>query len=78
MLKLSQKSYGAAANGMIVNFLSNDLNRFDLVALYMNYFWIVPIQVVIVSFLIWREIDLPAFAGVSMMVFCTVPMQGKI
>lgn len=78
MLKLSHRSLGETASGMIVNLLSNDVGRFDLVASCLHYFWIVPIQVVLVSYLIWREVQIATLAGVLTMVMCTLPVQGNL
>lgn len=77
ILRLSKKSLGANSTGQIVNLLSNDFLRFDLVAPMLNIFWIIPIQIVLITYFIWLEIEWSAFAGVAAMVLMTVPVQGK-
>lgn len=33
-------------SGQIMNLLSNDVNRFDQLTMFLNYIWIMPIQVI--------------------------------
>ncbi|RZB39027.1 multidrug resistance-associated protein [Asbolus verrucosus] len=56
MLKLSNKSLGETAAGQVVNLLSNDVNRFDIVTIALHYFWITPFLVLLVTYLIWTQI----------------------
>ncbi|GJQ74461.1 hypothetical protein Trydic_g21331 [Trypoxylus dichotomus] len=75
-LKLSRKSLGTNVSGQIINLLSNDFLRFDFAAPYAPIFWIIPIQIVLVTYFIWEEIHESAFAGVAAMIILTVPVQG--
>ncbi|KAL3283448.1 hypothetical protein HHI36_006593 [Cryptolaemus montrouzieri] len=75
ILKLSQLSLGKTAAGQVVNLLSNDVARFDLVVLGLNYLWIGPIQVVIVSYLMWSQMGPSSMVGVLTMLIMTVPLQ---
>ncbi|XP_018322257.1 multidrug resistance-associated protein 4-like [Agrilus planipennis] len=78
LLRLSTKSLNEAAAGKVVNLLSNDVNRFDLVVILLHFFWIMPIQVVLLTYLIWREVGVSAFIGVAVMLILTLPLQGAI
>lgn len=44
-LRLSKSALDRTAAGQVVNLLSNDVNRFDTLPLYLNYVWIMPFQV---------------------------------
>ncbi|KAJ8933696.1 hypothetical protein NQ314_013862 [Rhamnusium bicolor] len=56
IMKLNQKSLGQTAAGQVINLLSNDVNRFDLVMLFLHYLWIMPFQVVLITYFIWQEV----------------------
>lgn len=62
---------------MIVNLLANDVGRFDFVATNLHFFWIVPIQSIVIAYLMWREIQIASLAGVLSMAALTLPVQGK-
>ncbi|KAM9804854.1 LOW QUALITY PROTEIN: ATP-binding cassette sub-family C member 4-like [Neosynchiropus ocellatus] len=51
--------------GQIVNLLSNDVNRFDEVTLYLHFLWIGPIQATSVIVLLLYEIGPSCLAGMS-------------
>lgn len=67
---------GQTASGQVVNLLSNDVSRFDYVALAIHYIWISPFQVAIVTYFIWNEVQLATLAGVLSMILFTLPLQG--
>lgn len=46
VLRLEQTAVNNTAAGKITNLISNDVERFDMVSLYLNYIWITPIQVI--------------------------------
>lgn len=77
MLRLSKKSLGETAAGQVVNLLSNDVNRFDFVTLALHYLWIAPLQIVLVTYLIWIEMGVSTLAGVLFILCLTLPVQGK-
>ncbi|XP_014219727.1 multidrug resistance-associated protein 4-like [Copidosoma floridanum] len=68
-------SAGQAAGGLIINLLSNDVARFDLVFLFLHYVWIMPIQGVLVTYLIWRQVGISSLVGVLFIVVLTLPVQ---
>ncbi|CAG9815467.1 unnamed protein product [Phaedon cochleariae] len=81
MTKLSQKALTATAAGQVVNLLSNDLNRFDQVVTVLHILWIIPFQLALITYFIWREVQIASFVGVMFMVICSLPGQcylGKI
>ncbi|GJQ86167.1 hypothetical protein Trydic_g13444 [Trypoxylus dichotomus] len=75
MLRLNKQSLGETAAGKVVNLLANDVSRFDFVAIALHYFWITPIQVILVSYFMWDAVDIAALAGILSMLLFTLPLQ---
>ncbi|CAH2068598.1 unnamed protein product, partial [Iphiclides podalirius] len=76
--KVMRMSSGALAQttaGQVVNLLSNDVNRFDYAFIYTHFIWLLPLQVVIVCFLIYAKIGYAAIVGVVGIVLQTIPVQ---
>lgn len=73
-LRLSQSALGQTASGKVVNLLSNDVNRFDIVSLFLNAMWTSPLLALIVSYLLWIEIEWAGVIGI-LIVFIVVPIQ---
>lgn len=78
LLKLSKASSGQTASGQVVNLLSNDVQRFDLVATYLHFIWIMPIEVAILTYFIWEQVGIASLSGVLSMVILTIPLHGTI
>ncbi|XP_072393714.1 ATP-binding cassette sub-family C member 4-like isoform X5 [Diabrotica undecimpunctata] len=76
--KLSHKSLGQTAVGQVVNLLSNDVHRFDLVLLPLHAFWAIPFQFVILSYFIWQQVQIASLAGLFSMVIVSLPVQGYL
>lgn len=75
-LKLSHTALGGTSPGKVVNLLSNDVNRFDLVTLLFNCFWTGPVLTIIIGILLWHEIGWAAVIGIAIAV-SVVPLQSK-
>nr|XP_026485069.1 multidrug resistance-associated protein 4-like isoform X1 [Vanessa tameamea] len=76
--KVMRMSSGALAQttaGQVVNLLSNDVNRFDYAFIYTHFIWILPLQVVVVCYLIYVKIGYAAIVGVIGIVLQTIPVQ---
>ncbi|KAF9419222.1 hypothetical protein HW555_004149, partial [Spodoptera exigua] len=76
--KVMRMSSGALAQttaGQVVNLLSNDVNRFDYAFIYTHFIWILPLQVVVVCYLIYLKIGYAAIVGVIGIVLQTIPVQ---
>ncbi|XP_066250978.1 ATP-binding cassette sub-family C member 4-like [Euwallacea similis] len=78
VLKLSKRSMGQTAAGQIVNILSNDCQRFDSSAFYLHYLWIMPFQIAVTTYLLWKTLGIACIVGVVCMIFCTIPFQGYL
>lgn len=76
-LKLNRASSEQTAPGQVVNLLSNDVNRFDLVSMFLHWLWLTPIHVAVLTWLIWQQVGIASLAGTVSMFFMSIPIQGK-
>ncbi|OXU25684.1 hypothetical protein TSAR_004885 [Trichomalopsis sarcophagae] len=68
MLRLSCLSAGGDTAGRIMNLMSSDVAYFDMIAIYMPYLLITPMELLITSYLLWRYIGYAVFIGVPLMI----------
>uniref|UniRef100_A0A674MHW2 Cystic fibrosis transmembrane conductance regulator n=1 Tax=Takifugu rubripes TaxID=31033 RepID=A0A674MHW2_TAKRU len=73
-LCLSSSAMGKTTTGQIVNLLSNDVNRFDEVTIFLHFLWVGPLQAATVVALLWAEIGPSCLAGMGVLMFL-MPMQ---
>ncbi|XP_041637493.1 multidrug resistance-associated protein 4 [Cheilinus undulatus] len=73
-LCLSSSAMGKTTTGQIVNLLSNDVNRFDDVTIFLHFLWVGPLQAAAVVGLLWVEIGASCLAGMVVLMFL-MPMQ---
>ncbi|KAF5287552.1 hypothetical protein FQA39_LY15881 [Lamprigera yunnana] len=73
-LRLSKTSLGQTTIGQMVNLLSNDVNRFDVAVLFAHYFWVGPLQAIIVTYFMYKEVGISALIGVVSL-FLFIPLQ---
>ncbi|XP_046973503.1 ATP-binding cassette sub-family C member 4-like isoform X1 [Vanessa cardui] len=76
-LRLSKTALGETTVGQVVNLLSNDVNRFDVAVIFVHYLWIGPLATVIITFLMWCEINWAAVVGVGFML-AFIPLQAYL
>ncbi|KAL4705012.1 hypothetical protein ACJJTC_009800 [Scirpophaga incertulas] len=75
ILKLDRIGMGKTETGQVINIMSNDVNRFDLVALFLNYIWVMPIVVPVVSYLVWQHVQYATFAALAVIFLQVVLVQ---
>lgn len=75
-LRLSQTALLDTAPGKMVNLLSNDVNRFDIVSVVINAMWSAPLVTFVAGILLWREVQWAGIFGM-VIVFIVVPLQSK-
>nr|CAD7403867.1 unnamed protein product [Timema cristinae] len=73
-LRLSRSALGDTAAGKVVNLLSNDVSRFDILLMFLNQLWLAPLIAIIVMYLIVAETGVSGAVGV-IVVFLVVPLQ---
>uniref|UniRef100_A0A3Q4AMX3 Cystic fibrosis transmembrane conductance regulator n=1 Tax=Mola mola TaxID=94237 RepID=A0A3Q4AMX3_MOLML len=79
-LGLSSSAMGKTTTGQIVNLLSNDVNKFDEVTIFLHYLWVGPLQAAAVVGLLWVEIGPSCLAGMGVLMFLmpTQTMFGRL
>ncbi|MEQ2286507.1 Multidrug resistance-associated protein 4, partial [Ameca splendens] len=79
-LCLSSSAMGKTTTGQIVNLLSNDVNKFDEVTIFLHYLWVGPLQAAAVVGLLWDEIGPSCLAGMAVLLFLmpTQTMFGRL
>uniref|UniRef100_A0A3Q3XP58 ATP-binding cassette, sub-family C (CFTR/MRP), member 4 n=1 Tax=Mola mola TaxID=94237 RepID=A0A3Q3XP58_MOLML len=73
-LCLNSKAFAKTTTGQIVNLLSNDVNKFDEVTLYLHFLWLGPLQAACVILLLLYIIGPSCLAGMSVF-FILMPVQ---
>ncbi|XP_029315504.1 multidrug resistance-associated protein 4-like isoform X2 [Cottoperca gobio] len=73
-LCLNSKAFTKTTTGQIVNLLSNDVNKFDEVTLYLHFLWIGPLQAATVILLLMYAIGPSCLAGMAVF-FILMPIQ---
>ncbi|XP_078099629.1 ATP-binding cassette sub-family C member 4 isoform X2 [Sander vitreus] len=79
-LRLSSSAMGKTTTGQIVNLLSNDVNKFDDVTIFLHFLWVGPLQAAAVVGLLWAEIGPSCLAGMVILMFLmpTQTMFGRL
>ncbi|CAG9860399.1 unnamed protein product [Phyllotreta striolata] len=76
VLKLNHKSLGQTAIGQVVNLMSNDVQRFDLVSLFLHYMWVTPINVLVSFYVMYQSVGIvAAAAGMGAIILESIPIQ---
>ncbi|XP_021186907.3 ATP-binding cassette sub-family C member 4 [Helicoverpa armigera] len=78
ILKLDRTGLNKTEPGQVINLMSNDVNRFDLVALFLNYLWVMPIVVPVVSYLVWQHVGWATLAALVVIFLQTVIVQAYL
>ncbi|XP_007942203.1 ATP-binding cassette sub-family C member 4 [Orycteropus afer afer] len=76
-LHLSNTAMGKTTTGQIVNLLSNDVNKFDQVTIFLHFLWAGPLQAIAVTVLLWMEIGISCLAGMAVLIIL-LPLQSCI
>ncbi|XP_049584650.1 ATP-binding cassette sub-family C member 4 isoform X3 [Syngnathus scovelli] len=73
-LSLNNMALTKTTTGQIVNLLSNDVNKFDEVTLYLHFLWIAPLEAALVIILLMYWIGPSCLAGMAVF-FVLIPVQ---
>ncbi|XP_017097852.2 probable multidrug resistance-associated protein lethal(2)03659 [Drosophila bipectinata] len=79
-LRLSKASLNDTTAGHVVNLISNDLGQLDSIIYHGHYLWVGPLQMFLITFVMYQEIGFPAVLGVAfMLLFIPINLYvGKI
>ncbi|XP_023313499.1 multidrug resistance-associated protein 4-like [Trichogramma pretiosum] len=73
-LRLSATALGESSPGKIVNLVATDVNRFDIVSVFIHHMWTAPIQTIIIAVILFQQAGWAGLAGLTFVVF-VVPIQ---
>ncbi|RLU27650.1 hypothetical protein DMN91_001454 [Ooceraea biroi] len=78
ILKLSNSVLSnETSTGQMINFLSSDITRLESSLWDLHYIWIAPIQIVLITYIIFSEIGWSAVIGMSMFLLF-IPFQALL
>lgn len=75
-LRLKTNSIDQNLVGRVINLMANDVNRFDVTILYVPFLWIGPLETIIVTYFLWREVGASSICGVATLLIF-IPLQGS-
>ncbi|CAH1638630.1 unnamed protein product [Spodoptera littoralis] len=75
ILRLNRAGLNNTEAGQVINLMSNDVNRFDLVTLFLNFIWITPIVVPVICYLVWQHVGIATLAALAVVGVQTVIVQ---
>ncbi|XP_046744998.1 ATP-binding cassette sub-family C member 4-like [Diprion similis] len=75
LLRLNLASINNIAAGRVANLISNDVARFDLVMRFIHFIWIMPLQLLVVGYVMWQYIGVVAVVGIAAIMIQTMPLQ---
>jgi len=73
-LRLSSTALGNTSVGKVVNLLSNDVSRFDIVSVVLHYMWAAPLLAIIVGVLLHIQVGRGGLIGMLVIAVVT-PLQ---
>ncbi|KAJ8955573.1 hypothetical protein NQ318_001403 [Aromia moschata] len=73
-MRLSKSALVNTTIGQMINLLSNDVNRFDTTFMHFHNFWAAPIQIIVITSLIYVMLGVYALAGIGFFLIF-IPLQ---
>lgn len=74
--KALKLTHTALRDTSVINLLSNDVNRFDLISFLVHSMWSAPIMTIIIGYFLWLEARWAGMIGLTVVVLI-VPIQCK-
>ena len=65
LLKFDHTSIQKRSKGQIINLMSNDVMRFDLMFLFLNFLFIAPAQCIVILIYAWPRYGVSVLAGLA-------------
>lgn len=78
ILKLDRTGLSKTEPGQVINLMSNDVNRFDMVVLFLHYLWVMPVVVPVVCYLVWQHVQWATLAALAVILLQTVLVQAYL
>ncbi|OXU18992.1 hypothetical protein TSAR_009975, partial [Trichomalopsis sarcophagae] len=75
IMRLSCHSTIGNTSGNIMNLMSNDVSKFEYWSFFIPFLVIVPLEVLVTTYILWWFIGYAAFVGVGLMILQTLPVQ---
>ncbi|XP_036142951.1 multidrug resistance-associated protein 4-like isoform X2 [Monomorium pharaonis] len=76
LLRLNRTSINQTGTGQIINLLSNDVIRFDQLTKFLNFIWIMPLQITIIGYITWQKIGFSTLIGIGSLLIIAPIVQG--
>ncbi|XP_046974675.1 probable multidrug resistance-associated protein lethal(2)03659 [Vanessa cardui] len=73
-LKVNLQAMSENRGGLVVNLMANDVNRFDSGPLFVHYLWIGPLETVLMTIYLYRELGISSVYG-ALTIIAVVPFQ---
>ncbi|KAL7034207.1 hypothetical protein ACKWTF_007899 [Chironomus riparius] len=73
-LRLSSTALGNTSVGKVVNLLSNDVSRFDIVSVFLHCLWLAPLLTIVVGVLLYLQVGYAGLIGMLVIAVVT-PLQ---
>ena len=73
-LRLSSTALGNTSVGKVVNLLSNDVSRFDIVSVFLHCLWLAPLLTIVVGVLLYLQVGSAGLIGMLVIAVVT-PLQ---
>ncbi|XP_072179855.1 ATP-binding cassette sub-family C member 4-like [Diadema setosum] len=79
-LRLSNSALRQTTAGQVNNLMTNDVNRFDQLFVFLHNVWLGPVLAAVVLVLLWLEIGVASLPGYGVMFFLIIvnPVLGKL
>ncbi|XP_034487738.1 probable multidrug resistance-associated protein lethal(2)03659 [Drosophila innubila] len=76
-LRLSLTALSDTSIGQVVNLMSNDVGRFDSVLDNIHYLWLGPLELVVITYIMYETIGVSCLFGILLMLIFT-PLQAGL
>lgn len=77
-MRLNCSSKAKITSGQLINLLSNDVSRFDFGSVFLNFLWIMPLQLLLGIYMTWMQVGISSLAGICTMIIIIIPVQGNM
>lgn len=76
VLRLSKSTSYTGMNGQVINLLTNDVSKFEVMFCYIHDVWKGPIEILCMGYIIYSEVGWAGLVGIGFMCLF-IPIQSK-